>query len=297
MSILQEQNILGNSELAGATRPGSDQLVSSYSFSNRNFEMQSYEMMGLARGGSWIKPTSYAPDPAVAEAEEAVPTEENGPAGEPTLSEPTQYGTQGGVPLTQNADQTTPLEQVAEVIAEETEATEPIIPDMYTSALRSATITEESAQGPMTSGGNYYGYGADNQYYSNPVTETTTPPAPIDNTGLKTVVPTDLDPYATMTASSGNPGSDSPSDNPQANRPMGPGGPLQARPNRERTTGQSAQRSGGNPQADRGNTGASPANYNPHNMHRVHKRPAGGGRPMRGAPGVSGGPGNFMEDY
>ena len=269
MSILQEQNILGNPELAGATRPGSDQLVSNYSFSNRNFEMQSYQMMSLARGGSWTQPTSYAADPVAAEAQEAVPTEEDGPAGEPTLSEPTQYGTQGGAPLTENADQTTALEQVAEVIAEETEATEPIIPDMYVSALRSATITEESAQGPMTSGGTYYGYGADNQYYSNPVTETTTSPAPIDNTGLKTVVPTDLDPYAAMMHATNNPGADAPSGNPQADR--GDSGNPQAE--REKTTGQSAQKSGGNPQADRANS-----DNNLPDMYRVHKRPAGRGR-------------------
>ena len=293
MSILSEQNILGNAALAGAVRPGLETLVTNYSFSNRNYEQTTYEMMANARGGaSWSRPTFYAPDPAVAEAEEAAPTEETGPAGEQTLSEPTQYGTQGGAPLTENAEQTTPLEQVAEVIAEEVEATEPILPNMYASALRSETITEESAQGPVTSGGNFYGYGADNKYYSIPITEETTAPAPIENTGLKTVVPTDLDPYAAMMHATNNPGSDAPSGNPQADR--GDSGNPQA--NREKTTGQSAVKSSSVDPYEAmmnssNNTAPTPASNNLPDMYKVHKAPAGSGRPMSGAPSNSVGDG------
>ena len=51
MSIIDEQNILGNPALAQATRPGSDVLLSDYAFGGNAYEQQTYEMMGNARGG------------------------------------------------------------------------------------------------------------------------------------------------------------------------------------------------------------------------------------------------------
>ena len=250
MSIKSEQNILGDSALANITRPGLDTLVAHYSFSNKSYEQMTYEAMANARGGSWARPTFYAPDTAVAEAEEGAPSEETGPAGETELSEPTQYGTKGGAPLTENADQTTALEQVAEIIAEETEATEVVLPDIYASSVRSETITEESAQGPVSSGGQFNGYESSNQYYQNPVTEATTLPAPIESTGLRSVTPTDLDPTAGVAAQSTDLG---------GGRPM-EGAPSNSQADREKTTGASAVK---------GTTDG--------RLHKVHKPK---GRPM-----------------
>jgi len=241
MSILNEQNILGNPELAGTLRPGFDTLATSYSFSNRNYEQTTYEMLSNARGGSWSKPTIYAPDPAVSEAEEATPTQATGAAGNPTLSGPTQYGTQGGAPLTENAEQTTPLEQVAEVIVAEKSAVTPIVPNMYVSALRSETITEESAQGPVSSGGHFNGYAADNQYYQNSQLNNggggVTIPAPIESTGLRAVTG-DIDPTALLTSNS--PGDDNPQANRGAPNSGGSGNPQAERAPREKTSGASS---------------------------------------------------------
>ena len=56
-------------------------------------------------GGSWSDPTSYSPTVDMAEATEARPAPTTGVAGEPELAsaEGTEYSTQGGEVLTENA--------------------------------------------------------------------------------------------------------------------------------------------------------------------------------------------------
>jgi hypothetical protein len=196
MSIITEQNILGNPELATATRPGKGTIAAKYAFSNGGYEQELYEMMGNARGGTWSSPTSYSPAVDMAEATEATPAPTVGVADEPELSSAvgTEYGTQGGEALTENAEQTTALEQVAEVISDTVESTESIIPDMTNSSMTSATITEVGADGAaIASGGTYMGFESDNQYYINTNTEEITEPEVVESTGLKSVTSTDLD--------------------------------------------------------------------------------------------------------
>ena len=238
MSIINEQNILGNPDLATATRSGSDVTIADYSFGTISglYEKVVHEMMGNARGGSWTQPTAYAGEVAQAEVEGEASAEETGVAGEPTQSSPTQYGTQGGATLTENATLQTPLTQVAAVIAEEAEPVESVVAPTNT-ALRSETITDDGIQGPVASGGRFSGYSANNQYYQNTQSASgagsTTIPALIESTGLK-AVSGDLDPTALVASNS--PGDDDP-------------GSGDAGEPREETTGQSTGSK--NPQADR----------------------------------------------
>ena len=214
MSIITEQNILGNSELATATRPGSGTVAANYAFSNGGYEQQLYEMMGNARGGTWSDPTSYSPTVDMAEATEATPAPTTGVAGEPELAsaEGTEYGTQGGEALTENAEQTTALTQVAEVIAGEVEATDAIVADMSNSAVTSETITEVGSDGAaIASGGTFMGFESDNQYYINTITEEITEPEVVESTGLKAVISTDLDPLSMTGGGGASLGSDTPS--------------------------------------------------------------------------------------
>ena len=218
MSIINEQNILGNPDLATATRSGSDVTIDDYSFGTISglYEKVVHEMMGNARGGSWTQPTAYAGEVAQAEVEGEASTEETGVAGEPTQSSPTQYGTQGGATLTENATLQTPLTQVAAVIAEEAEPVESVVAPTNT-ALRSETIADDGIQGPVASGGRFSGYSANNQYYQNTQSASgagaTTIPAPIENTGIQTMLDDGLDPTGAVPSNS--PGDD----NPQLRRP------------------------------------------------------------------------------
>ena len=148
------------------------------------------EALGNARGGGWTQPTSYSGEVAQAEVEGEASTEEQGPGGEPTQSDATQYGTQGDAPLTENATQTTKLEPAATVIAGETYADQFI--NSTSTAVRSELNKDEGVQGPASSGGQFNGYEATNQYWSNPNAfdgrGDTTPPAPIEDNGLKPLV-------------------------------------------------------------------------------------------------------------
>jgi hypothetical protein len=249
MSILTEQNILGNPELATATRPGKGTIAAKYAFSNGGYEMSQYKMAGKTTS-SWTAPQSYSPSVDVAEVVENQ-TEDAGPAGNPMLSSPTEYGTQGGAPLTENAEQTSPLEQVAKVMAGESEEVVSVIPNYMSSAVKSEVIKEDGQSGPVASGGQFNGYEAMNQYYQNPMTEEITQPAPIEDTGLRSVFNANINPYEGMASTAASPGSD----NPQANR----GG---------------SQPSAGNPQASRGKTAGSSAKKNQQpgsQPPRVHK--------------------------
>ena len=71
MSIINEQNILGNPELADANRPGSDVTIADYSFGTMSnvYEKILHEAMGLARGGNWTQPTPYSGEVDHAEVE------------------------------------------------------------------------------------------------------------------------------------------------------------------------------------------------------------------------------------
>jgi len=213
MSIINEQNILGNPDLATATRSGSDVTIADYSFGTISglYEKVVHEMMGNARGGSWTQPTAYAGEVAQAEVEGEASTEETGVAGDPTQSSPTKYGTQGGATLTENATQKSKLTQVAAVIAEATEPVESVVAPTNV-ALRSETITDDGIQGPVASGGRFNGYSANNQYYSNTQANdgdgTTTDPAPIENTGIQTMLDDGLDPTGAVPSNS--PGDDNP---------------------------------------------------------------------------------------
>ena len=290
MSILSEQNILGNPELAQTQRPGLADLVADYSFSNQNYEMMMYEAMSTARGSSWTRPTYYAPEPAVAEAEKAAPTQESGPVGEPTNPppRPTTYGGPGGAPLTENSSQATKLEQIADVIADKKEAQVNPMPDPMSYALRSANITQEGVQGPVASGGQFNGFESQNQYYMNYANEATTTPLPLENTGAERLA--EFDQQAFMSGGAANLGSDEPEDNKGSSGDMQRPGFSTGEKKKEETTGQSAVKatttpnindmdammamaSGGMTQAD---------------MFQVHKPATGGGgswRPGMGTPG------------
>jgi len=254
MSIVSEQNIIGNPDLALATRPGNDTKAASYAFSNTSAAAIAEDNSHTpAASSNWTTPKAYAQDVAVAEATDSPTTAASatGPAGEDELSSLFQYGTQGGAPLTENSSHTTALEQVAKVLAAKTNAVTPIIPDPTAYAVKSLSMTDDGEQGPVASGGRFNGYGANNQYYQNTQSASgagsTTIPAPIENTGLK-AVSGDLDPTALVASNS-----------------TGADGPGDTEEPREETTGQSAvgaysqgdvnapkvHRSKKNPQADR----------------------------------------------
>ena len=239
MSILSEQNILGDADLAVATRPGKDTEAASYAFSNTS-PAAIAEANSHARAASpnWTTPKAYAQDVAVAEATDSptTPDAATGPAGEDELSTLFQYGTQGGAPLTENSSQASALEQVAKVLAEKADAVTPIIPVPTAYAVKSLSMTDDGEQGPVASGGRFNGYAANNQYYQNTQENngagSTTIPALIENTGLK-AVSGDLDPTALVASNST--GADGPAN-------------LQTEP-REETTGQSTGSK--NPQENR----------------------------------------------
>ena len=235
MGIITEQNILGDPALAQATRPGSDVLLSAYAFGGNAYEQQTYEMMGDARGGSWTQPTSYAADVAQAEVEGEPSTVQVGPVGEPTLSDSTQYGTQGGQPLSENDENITNLGQVAAAIAGDADPKVSIV-DPWASSMESLVQMEEGVQGPVASGGDFYGFGADNQYTQNPQANggagATVDPEPIESTGLGAVVKKDLDPMP--------PASNNNDDPPGGTAPKS--WPNNTRKKRNRTTGASARR-------------------------------------------------------
>ena len=239
MSILSEQNIIGNPDLALATRPGKDTVAASYAFSNTSAAAIAEDNSHTpAASSNWTTPKAYAQDVAVAEATDSPTTADaaKGPAGEDELSSQFQYGTQGGAPLTENSSQTTALEQVAKVLAEKADAVTPIIPVPTAYAVKSLSMTDDGEQGPVASGGRFNGYAANNQYYQNPQANrgagATTIPAPIESTGLK-AVSGDLDPTALVASNST--GADGPAN-------------LQTEP-REETTGQSTGSK--NPQENR----------------------------------------------
>ena len=241
MSIIDEQNILGNPALATATRPGKSTLAADYSFV-RAAEIK--EEKTQPNVPEWIKPNSYAPSVDMAEATDAPPAPVTGPAGEPELSSPTEYGTQGGEALTENAEQTTSLGQVAEVIAEEKEATNFVVGPMYSFAITSETITEEGEQGPIASGGQFNGYEAQNQYFQNPQANrgagATTVPAPIESTGIRGQV--SVSPMEALAAAQ-SPGDDNPQANRGATNSGGSDNPQANRGQRNKTTGPSAKKS------------------------------------------------------
>tara|TARA_Y100000310_G_C20489010_1_gene718218 strand:- start:64 stop:918 length:855 start_codon:yes stop_codon:yes gene_type:complete len=240
MAIINEQNILGNPELANALRPGTGNSAANYAFGNSRPEMQMYEMMGNARGTSWTQPKNYAPEVDVAEATSATVANEAGPAGEVLLSSPTQYGNTGGQPQTENQVNKTPLSQVGEVLGGTKEAEAPIV-NPHAEAIKSETIKTEGRQGPVASGGHFNGYEATNQYYIQTLAsgnETVTQPAPIEDTGIKSVIPDNGGYPANVAGSAASPGGD----NPQANRGAARRAPMQPRPAKPTVTGQSAQK-------------------------------------------------------
>ena len=196
MSIINEQNILGNPDLALATRPGSDVTIADYSFGTMSglYEKVVHEAMGLARGGSWTQPDSYAGEVAQAEVEKESSGYPSGPAGEPTQRSPTQYGVTGDGPLTENAEMKTKNTQAASIVAGETYADQFV--NSTSSAVRSDLNKDEGVQGPVSSGGQFNGYESSNQYYGNPNANDgqgdSTPPAPIEDTGIKPYVVPDL---------------------------------------------------------------------------------------------------------
>jgi len=212
MSIITEQNILTNPQLGRMQRPGTGQTIASYAFSNKNYEMNMYKVAAQV-SSSWTAPQSYSPSVDVAEVVENQ-TENGGAAGEPTLSSPTQYGTNGGAALTENAEQKSPLEQVAKVMADEATEVLPVVIDYYSSAVKSEVTKQDGQQGPVASGGLFNGYEAMNQYYQNAMTEEITAPTPIEGTGLRSVMNPQMDRVDGTAAKAASPGSD----NPQANR-------------------------------------------------------------------------------
>ena len=194
MSILSEQNILGDADLAVATRPGKDTEAASYAFSNTSPAAIAEDNSHTpAASSNWTTPKAYAQDVAVAEATDSPATPDSlmGPAGEPELSTLFQYGTQGDASATENSSQASALEQVANVLAEKTGAVTPIIPDPTAYAVKSLSLTDDGQQGPVASGGRFNGYSANNQYYQNTQENngggSTTTPEPIESTGLKLV--------------------------------------------------------------------------------------------------------------
>ena len=66
MNIITEQNILGNPELAEATRPGKGTIAAKFAFSNGGYEMNKYKVAAQVNS-SWTAPQSYSPSVDVAE--------------------------------------------------------------------------------------------------------------------------------------------------------------------------------------------------------------------------------------
>ena len=192
MSIINDQNILGDPTLALSARVGMGVgSAADYSFANQAnmWEKNLYEAIGEARGGTWMQPISYAGEVAQAEVEKEPVEPEVGVAGLPTQSvaDPTKYGPEWKGDMAENdaAVATTKLTQVAAVIAKKVDAVESIV-DATDSAVRSATITEQGIQGPVASGGAQNGYKHTNPYYISTVAfqgnGATTTPEPIDIT-------------------------------------------------------------------------------------------------------------------
>ena len=196
MSIINEQNILGNPELADVSRPGSDVTIADYSFGTGSglYEKIMHEAMGLARGGSWTQPTSYSGEVAQAEVEGEASSEEVGVAGVPTQSSPPQYGGPGDAPLSENATQKTKITQAATIMAAASYADNFV--NKTSSAVRSETIATDGVQGPETSGGQFYGYDASDPYagWGNMQSGNgaTSQPVPLEKTGIQ--------PYCNWTA-------------------------------------------------------------------------------------------------
>ena len=238
MSIINEQNILGNPDLATATRPGSDITIADYSFGTMSglYEKIVHEAMGLARGGDWTQPTPYSGEVAQAEVEKESSDQETGPAGDLTQSMPTQYGNQSMAPLTENSTMKTKNTQVASVLAKDVEPTGSMVNSTST-AVRSDLNKVEGIQGPVASGGQFNGYESTNPYYGNPNANdgrgTSTMPMPIENTGVK--------PYVVPDLSGGRPSS-SDNDDPMPGRAGKKKVGKKKKSNKRKTSGQSAAR-------------------------------------------------------
>ena len=211
MSIINEQNILGNPSLALAARVGSGMgSVADYSFANQAdmWEKNLYEAMGNSRGGTWTQPTSYAGEVFQAEVEKEPAEPEVGVAGSPTqsIAEPTKYGPEwkGDMAESDASVAKTKLTQIAAVIAEEVDPVVPVV-DSSKDAVRSATIVEEDAQGPVASGGEFFGYSANNEYHQNPQANrgagATTEPQVIETTGVEPYVDVNAARFAPTTNS------------------------------------------------------------------------------------------------
>ena len=172
MSIITEQNILGNPELALAVRPAGEVTISDYSFATLStlYEKNLHKAMSNSRGGSWTRPTSYIGELFQAEVTQQQPAGDiAGPGGEETVVvDRTQYGFSGGdMHVNENATQQSKLSQVAQVIAEEADPVGPGggLVDLTASAARSESQMQNGPQGPEASGGAFNGFESTNPYY------------------------------------------------------------------------------------------------------------------------------------
>ena len=210
MSIINDQNILGDSTLALAARVGRGLgSAADYSFANQAnmWEKNLYEAIGEARGGTWMQPISYAGEVAQAEVEKEPANPDVGVSGFPTqdAANPTRYGPEwkGDMAESDARTATTKLTQVAAVIAEEVDPIAPIV-DPGGHAVKSATIVEEGVQGPVASGGEFFGYSANNEYHVNSQLNNgagaTTEPEVIETTGVEPYVQITPFPAATSTS-------------------------------------------------------------------------------------------------
>ena len=126
----------------------------------------------------WTSPGAYTPSPRMSEAMLSKPstTPKSGVISAPivTWRNPTQYP----VILTPDAPVKTNLEQVAKVVALETEETIPILTDPNASAIRSEVV----AGGTSKSREGYLGYSSRNGYSMSPRSQRMTPPSMGDRT-------------------------------------------------------------------------------------------------------------------
>lgn len=159
MSILAEQNILGDPALADAIRPGpADGTAAAYSFAT------DYVMTGPIQAITpwFVRPGTYGMDPNTMQVTKSRPLQPRGIDGQTLLYDGTRYGNPGFNPLPDS--HSTRLTGAAEVIAGN-ETAEEEVQLSYVSALESLfNHAQDSSGGAEASGGESSGYDAENEY-------------------------------------------------------------------------------------------------------------------------------------
>jgi len=160
MSILADQNILGDPALADAIRPGpADGKAAAYAFAT------DYVMTGPIQAITpwFVSPSTYGMDPNSMQVTKTPPLQPRGIDGETLIYDGTRYGNPGFNPLPDA--HSTRLTSVAQVIAGNSEPEEDITGVNNLTSLDSHFNHEtDSSGGAVASGGESSGFDAQHEY-------------------------------------------------------------------------------------------------------------------------------------